>query len=221
MHQPIMRSTVRLLTGVAAVALLAGCSSLYYGTMEKFGVAKRDILVDRVQEARESQKEAKDQFKTALQRFSEVVKVQPSELSAKYDRLKSECDRSEAKANEVHDRIGAVEKVAGALFSEWKEELKQYSNRSLREASERKLTETRRRYDQYLAAMKRAESKIAPVLAALKDQVLFLKHNLNAQAVASLQAELTSVETNTQALVRDMDAAIREADAFLQTMAEK
>lgn len=216
-----LRPCLCCLTSVAAVVLLAGCSSLYYGTMEKFGFAKRDILVDRVEEARESQKEAKEQFKTALERFHEVVKVQPSELSAKYGKLKTEYDRSETRAKEVHDRIAAVEEVALSLFAEWKTELKQYSSSSLRDASERKLTETRRRYDQYLAAMKRAETKIAPVLSALKDQVLFLKHNLNAQAVASLQTELVSVETNTQSLVRDMDAAIREADTFLQSMAEK
>ena len=37
------------------------CQKAYYSTMEKFGVHKRDIMVDRVGEARDSQEEAKEQ----------------------------------------------------------------------------------------------------------------------------------------------------------------
>ena len=193
---------------------------MYFGTMEKLGYAKRDLLVKRVKSARKSQEEAKQQFKTALERFSEVVKLSDTELSAKYAKLKAEYDRSETKAGEVRDRIADVEDVANALFKEWKAELKQYSSKDLRAASERKYDATRARYEQYIDAMKRAEQKIGPVLTSLHDRVLFLKHNLNAQAIASLQTELTSVQTNTASLVREMEAAIREADAFLQTIAE-
>lgn len=38
---------------------LGGCSSAYYKTMENFGVEKRDILVDRVEEARDAQDDAR------------------------------------------------------------------------------------------------------------------------------------------------------------------
>jgi hypothetical protein len=37
---------------------LSGCSSMYYGTMEKLGVHKRDIMVDRIKEARDTQDRA-------------------------------------------------------------------------------------------------------------------------------------------------------------------
>ena len=66
-----------------------------------------------------------------------------------------------------------------------------------------------------MTAMHRAEAKIEPVLTPLRDQVLFLKHNLNAQAIASLQSELGRVEGDVSALIREMEAAIREADAFI------
>ena len=42
-----------------------GCQKAYYGTMEKFGVHKRDIMVDRVEEARDSQQEAKEQVQVS------------------------------------------------------------------------------------------------------------------------------------------------------------
>ena len=42
------------------------------------------------------------------------------------------------------------------------------------------MRQTRARYDQMIGAMKRAEGKLEPALQPLRDQVLFLKHNLNA-----------------------------------------
>ncbi len=36
---------------VLTLALASGCQSTYYGFMEKMGSHKRDILVDRVEEA--------------------------------------------------------------------------------------------------------------------------------------------------------------------------
>jgi hypothetical protein len=201
-----------------AVLLPVGCQSAYYTTLEKLGYHKRDILVSRVQDARDSQQEAKEQFASALDKFTSVVQVQGGELQDKYNQLKAEFDQSEAHAETVRQRIRAVEDVAEALFDEWQAELAQYSNARLRRASARQLAQTRQHYEPLIGAMKRAEAKIEPVLAVFQDQVLFLKHNLNAQAIASLQQELVSVETDVAALVRDMEASIAEADAFLKTM---
>ena len=206
------------LFAIPVLGLSAGCQAAYYGTMEKFGVHKRDIMVDRVEEARDSQHEAKEQFASALAEFRSVVDVQAKDLEATYDRLESELERSESRANTVRSRIKKVESVSKALFKEWEGELDEYTNPSLKEASERQLDETRRSYDVLMGAMKRAESKMEPVLAAFRDQVLFLKHNLNAQAIASLKGELTSLEGDIASLIRDMEASITEADAFIDTM---
>ena len=195
--------------------VLTGCSSAYYNTMEKFGVHKRDIMVDRVKEARDAQTEAKEQFKSALEQFTEVVQVKGGNLEAQYKKLNSEYERSKAKADQVHQRIDAVESVSEALFREWKAELREYANTSLRQDSERKLETTRRQYEQLITAMKRAESKIQPVLTVFHDQVLYLKHNLNAQAIASLQGEMLSLERTVDQLIREMEESIREADIFI------
>jgi len=198
----------------------AGCQSVYYGTMEKFGKYKRDILVDRVQEARDAQQETKVQFTSALEQFKSVVNVPSGELQKKYDTLKSELDKSESKASAVKKRIADVEDVADALFNEWTKELEQYNNADLKAASKKKLDQTRARYTQLIDAMKKAETKIEPVLSAFRDQVLFLKHNLNAQAVASLQSEVTTMEADISKLIAEMEKSIAEADSFIKTMQE-
>jgi hypothetical protein len=186
--------------------------------MEKFGYHKRDLLVRDVEKARDAQQEAKEQFASALDRFTKTLDIQGGELQDKYEALNAEYERSEAKAKAVRKRIASVEDVSEALFVEWNDELKQYSSSALRKKSQEQLTHTRSQYAQLIKAMKRAEVKMDPVLAKFKDQVLFLKHNLNAQAIASLKGELVSVEGNINALIKDLNASIQEADSFIAAM---
>ncbi|MBU0986512.1 MAG: DUF2959 domain-containing protein [Proteobacteria bacterium] len=203
---------------IGAALLFTGCQSAYYQAMEKVGVHKRDLLVGRVEKARDAQEEAKDQFKSALERFSTVINFDGGSLQEKYDQLSTELQQSESKSESVRERIESIEDVAEALFAEWQTELQQYTNASMRRTSQKKLTETRRQYQLLINAMKRAEQKIKPVLSAFRDQVLFLKHNLNAQAIASLKSELVSVESNVTSLIKEMEASIKEADKFIQSM---
>lgn len=203
------------------ICLLAGCQGAYYSAMEKVGYDKREILSDRVEKARESQQDAKEQFASALDRFRSVVAVDGGALEEKYETLNDEYEDSEAKAEKVRDRIESVEDVAQALFEEWTQELKEYSSAKLRRSSQKQLEATKARYTKLIKAMKRASAKMDPVLAAFKDQVLVLKHNLNAKAIAALEGELGSIQSDVEVLVREMEKSIAEADAFIKTMAEK
>ena len=171
-------------------------------------------------EARDSQSEAKEQFTSALDEFSTVLNFEGGELEEKYDKLNSEFKLSAEKAAVVRKRIWQVKDVAKALFKEWSQELDEYTSERLRRSSERKLKRTQQRYEQLISAMERAEEKIGPVLDAFRDQVLFLKHNLNAQAIASLQEELGSIENNIASLVAEMERSIEEADEFVKAMTE-
>lgn len=210
---------VLLLCSIGAMVILTGCQKAYYGTMEKFGYAKREILVDRVEDARDAQTEAKEQFSSALEQFTEVVGFTTGgDLEEKYEKLKDQFEDSEDKAAAVSKRIKDVESVAKALFAEWEDELDEYTSDELRQASQRKLDDTNRKYEKLIAAMKRAEAKIAPVLNAFRDQVLFLKHNLNAQAISSLQDEVVSVSADVSVLIKEMEASIAEADEFISGM---
>ncbi len=209
---------VRQIVLFAIMLGLSGCSTIYYGTMEKLGIHKRDIMVDRVKAARDTQNEAKQQFLTAMDQFKGVVNFHGGDLEKEYNRLNATLQRSEAAAVTVRNRIHAVEDVSDALFSEWRSELKQYSSDALRKASQRKYDLTKAKYDDLIKAMKKAESKLEPALVPLRDQVLFMKHNLNAKAIAGLSDELNSVQTNVDTLVRDMEKAIIEADAFIASL---
>jgi hypothetical protein len=206
-----------LLAAVLSLALL-GCQTAYYSAMEKLGYEKRDLLVSRVDAARDAQQEAKEQFEDALQQFIAVTNFSGGELEQQYNALKSEFEDSESRADDVRKRIDDVERVSRDLFDEWSGELEQYSNAEMRRTSKRQLDETRTRCQKLIKVMRSAENRLDPVLDAFRDRVLFLKHNLNARAVASLRGERAKVEADIGALIADMNRSIAEADGFIQAM---
>lgn len=209
---------VRLLALALAVTSLTACRSTYYSAMEQFGVHKRDILVDRVEEGRNDQEEAKEAFQSALDRFAAVVDVEGGTLQDKYEELNDQLETCESRALAVSDRIVSIETVASDLFDEWEAELDEYTSADLRTRSEQTLRQTRDRYDQLIGAMHRAEERMPPILSAFNDQVLFLKHNLNAQAIASLQGDVAALEGEISSLIAEMNNAIAEANAFISEM---
>lgn len=210
---------VRYLGWILALGLiLCGCRSAYYATMEKFGVYKRDLLKKSVVSARDSQKAASDQFKDALTRLRELYNVQGGDLEKTYDELNREYERSTSRANAVHKRVADMESVARDLFAEWENEIKQISSENLRQSSREKLQETQRRYEELHGALKRAEQSMDPVLVRFHDQVLFVKHNLNAEAIASLKGESADIQKEIAKLVQDLNAAIAKADTFIGTL---
>jgi DNA repair exonuclease SbcCD ATPase subunit len=194
---------------------ITACSSTYYGAMEKVGVHKRDILVDRVEDGRDAQAAAQKQFQSALEQFDSVVKLEETDLKKAYDKLNKEYKKSKDAADDVSMRIAKIESVADALFKEWKGELKQYENKNLRRSSEEQLKATKVRYQEMLASMKTAEQSMEPVLKIFYDNVLFLKHNLNAQAIGSLQSEFANLEGQIQDLIKSMNVAIDSSNKFI------
>lgn len=213
-----IRTALNVILLVGALPLLSACQSTYYSAMEQVGVHKRDILVDRVDNAKESQQEAQEQFASALEQYRAVVSFNGGELEELYNRLNAEYEDSEAAAEEVSGRIEKVEDVAEALFAEWEEELNLYTSTSLRRQSERQLNQTRSRYKSLIRAMKRAEARMQPVLSALQDNVLFLKHNLNARAIGALKGELEGIRQDVDLMIKEMTTAIQESDRFIADM---
>jgi len=198
--------------------LLSGCESTYYNAMEKVGIHKRDILIDRIEDTQEAQQEGQEQFKSALEQFKSVVNFDGGELEKVYNRLNDEYEASEKAAESIRNHIDDVESVAEALFEEWQDELEQYSSASLRRDSQKQLNATKRQYQRLLSSMQRAEKSINPVLTTMKDNVLYLKHNLNARAISSIKGELATINRDVSALLSNMQKAIDESDVFIRQL---
>ncbi len=208
----------RLLATALVVAATSGCESTYYAAAEKVGYDKREILADRVVDARDAQADAEQQFQSAQEQLIALIAFDGGDLERVYEDLSDEYEASRDAAEEVSERIDAIESVADALFDEWQDELEEYTNQRLRADSERKLKQTQRRYESLVRTMRRSEQKMAPVLAALKDNVLYLKHNLNARAVASLKTEFSKIDRDIDVLIEEMRKAIASSDEFIDSL---
>jgi len=212
----MQKHTTRMSVLLIMIALfVGGCSSAYYGAMEKVGIHKRDILVDRVEDARDSQSDAQKQFKSALEQFGAIVQIENTDLKDAYEKLNAEYEDSKEAAEAVSERIAKVESVAEALFEEWQKELEMYKSAKLRNSSKHKLKDTKARYNEMLASMHRAEKSMEPVLSSFQDNVLFLKHNLNAQAIGSLRAEFSTLKGEIGDLIQKMNVAIETSNQFI------
>lgn len=206
--------TLLVLTTVA----MLGCQSAYYSAMEKVGVHKRDIMLDRVESAQTAQQDAQQQFKSALDQLSQLINYDGGDLAAQYELVNDQYEASKASAEEVTARISAIENVADALFDEWNDEIQQYSSANLKQQSQQKMRKTQRNYQSLIKSMHRAKDRMAPVLSALKDNSLYLKHNLNAQAIGALQGEYKTIKRDVESLVAEMSKAIAQSQQFIDLL---
>ena len=203
-----------------AAASLAACSTVKYEALEQVGVYKRDILVDRVEDARDSQADTREEVLAAYEELNILIGEEGGELERQYKRLDRKVERSKDAIEDLDDHLAAIDEVSADLFEEWEEELAQYNSAALRADQEQKLRESRRQFTSLRQRMQVARDRVDPVMAVLNDNVLYLKHSLNAQALDALRGEATALEGKVDALIADMQVAIDEANAFINRMRE-
>lgn len=214
-------STMELIINWLGKVMLKKFRNVYYSARESIGDHKRDIVVYQVEHACTGLQETKDEFETALERFKTLINVHETTLEHRYNQLNRQYQFCKSKSDAVSDRISAIEQVSEALFNEWERELEEYSNTALRNRSKQQLKLTRQNYARLIKSMRKAESKILPVLAVFKDQVLYLKHNLNAQAIAALQSEFVAIGIDISQLIQAMEQTIAEASLFVSALVEQ
>src|SRR5262249_16766105 len=114
--------------------------------------------------------------------------------------------------------IASIDHVANDLFREWGKEIDEMKNSSLKNRSRAMLRDTRSRHEEYISHMRETESKMKPVLRAFQDQVLFLKHNLNARAIRSLKTTAAKIDADVTGLMASMERSMKEADEFIANL---
>ncbi len=207
----------RVLLVLVALSLNA-CATVQYSALEKIGIEKRDILIDRVEDARDAQEDTRVELVSAYEALSTLIGHDGGELEKRYKALDRAVDRAEDARDDLDGRLTSIDRVSTDLFDEWQDELKLYSSDTLRQDQTQKLAAARRQYAAMRQRMQTARDRVDPVMGVLQDNRLFLKHSLNAQALSALRSQAGVIEADVQALIRDMQAAIAEADAFIANM---
>lgn len=215
MDKVIKKQIIMCLGGLIFILGLAGCSNVYYSAMEKIGKEKRHLLVDNVEDVKESQTKAQEEFTDALTRIKELYGFEGGDLEKFYNRFKDSYEDCDDRAKQIEKRISDVKAVAKDLFTEWEAEINEIKDVKLKSSSRSSLRDAKAKYARLERVMTASTKKMAPVLAKLNDYVLYLKHNLNAKAVGALSGEVVSIEKEVSGLIRDMTASIKEAQSFI------
>ena len=213
-----MRRAVSLSLIVFAL-LLSGCHSTYYKAMRTLGKEKRDILVQRIKDAKKDQDQTKQKLQTTMESFQALTGFKGGSLEKSYKRLNSDYESAASQADKLHDKIQSIDQVSNDLFKEWQGEINAMDNGKLKSQDSVMLRNAKTRQATYMRAMRRTEDQIAPVLKAFHDQVLFLKHNLNARAVGSLKNTSAGLQSDVAGLVQSIDASSQEADKLIASLA--
>ena len=210
---------INLLLSTLLLFSFIGCQTTsYYKTKALFGVEKRELLFQSVQAAKESLQETKSAFQEASKNINVVINIKDEKMLERYARLEEAYENCESEADDVKGQLDTMDDMAEAFFSQWMEEMELYTNESFRNASKNKYNQMRKCFNKLSKTLRDVEIKFKPTLSGLRDQVLFLKHNINAQSVASLEDELVTVDADIDALIRSLDNAIKEADDFITSM---
>jgi hypothetical protein len=201
---------------LAALLLTTHCTTVYYSTWEKLGKEKRDLLRDNISYAKNEQKEVSEEFKDALTHLKEVYGLEGGNLEKSYTKVKASYENAEDKSSELKSRIDRVETIGNDLFKEWASEINQMENADYKRQSKIKLDDTKKKFNVMFAALENSYKTVPPVMRKLNDQVLFLKHNLNAQALGSLRGEVVRIEQDINKLQQEMVKSISESEKFIK-----
>lgn len=189
-----------------------------YSAYEAVGLEKRDLFKRRVLAVKEAQGDTKEDFKDALEQLKSVYKYDGGKLERAYNRLYNDYMDAKESAQEVTENIDQLETVADDLFREWDKEIESMGTYELKARSREKLQQTQSKFNSLRTHLKNSESRMAPVLAKLNDQVLYVKHNLNASALAGLKTEANRIEKDIDRLIDQINKASKQADEVIQTL---
>jgi Protein of unknown function (DUF2959) len=212
------RSVLRYVAAVAPLIVLVGCTSSYYKAMKTFGKEKRDILVSRVKDSKKDQQQAKEQIKTTMESFQELTGFQGGSLEKNYKKLNGEYEKAADSAQKLHNRIDSIDQVSGDLFKEWQKEIDGMENKKLKAQSAVLLRQSRLSEANYIKSMRQTEARMTPVITAFRDQVTFLKHNLNARAIGSLKGTSAQMSTDVDVLMVSLDSSMAQADSLIASL---
>jgi len=218
MKNLILNVFIIFLTFSCAKRIHKAVNDVKYSAYESVGMEKRDIFKREITNVKEDQEDTGEAFKDALTKLKEIYNVDGGDLEKQYTKLKNSLDDAKEESAELRERIRKVDEVANDLFVEWTEEINDIKTSELRAKSSKKLSQTKRKYKELESQLHRSEKKMDPVLSKLSDQVIFLKHNLNAKAIGGLKEEQGDIQADIKSLIKEVNESTRQADAFIELL---
>lgn len=209
---------MKFLIILLSFSLFSSCSTVYYNLWETLGKEKRDLLEMNMQSANEDQEDIEKEYKDSLDRIRKKYSFKEGELEQTYDRLSDDYEDIKNKQDDFSEKLKLISDIAYDLFDEWKKEARALDNKTYKRNSLRKLSSTKSSFSAVLANMKKVESRSSRILKKFHDQVIYIKHNLNAKIVGNLRTELNLLESEMTELIKEIQASRVQATKFISTL---
>lgn len=198
-------------------SFVAGCSGLKsLGIRQSQGLEAVDELLGEVEQVQVDAAVSKERAQGAMEALRALVGPEfRGDPAAGHAALVTAIGASEDQAEALQDDVRPLRKTGEAVFARWTEDLESFGNLAMRQRSQERLEETRRRYDAVLAAAVSAQLAYDAFNGDLGDHALFLENDFNASAVQVVAGELEGLRSRGKELAKRLDALSAACQAYV------
>jgi len=179
-----------------------------------------DGLLDRIERVHVEAELSKETSATAMHSLETICgpKFDGDAIKA-YEDLVDAIDDSEKQADKLRSSIAPMKKTAESVFAAWAKDLEGFGNAEMRQRSQVRLEETRKRYEVIASAVDPALWAYDALNRDLRDHALFLSHDFNADSIAALSTEVQGLGKDAGELERRLDECLHATEEYVRAAA--
>jgi hypothetical protein len=201
-----------------AVALAALGLATLATAQSNEGVKQTERLIKASGNTVKAIGETKVQLMKTMDVYNALMADDATDRKKLYKSVQKEMDNTEKRRMKITEEAAKMKSEADTLFAQWAESAAAIENPDLRKRSEDRLEATKASYAEIEAVGQKAADLYPPFMKDLQDQITYLGHDLNAEAVASLKPEVAKLNEKAQALVRSLDDTIGTANQKISAL---
>ncbi len=209
------RIVTNALAAVLPLTMITGCVTTNNG-----GPAKVEGLVGWVERVYVETELAKESAHSALETLKTIAASDfDGEAVAAYTQLMTAIKGSEDQARKVRANVVSMQRAARPVFTQWTNDLENFSSPEMRRRSLTRLADTRERYDAIVTTAEPAQTAYDAFNKSLRDHALFLGHDFNPTAVAEIQDGVKRLASTIAELDAQFDACLAAAQGYTRSAA--
>jgi hypothetical protein len=200
-------------------------ASLAFVAATTVGVAAQDEGVKQIQELIKTAKAevqsidtAKLQLQKTMDAYNAVMAPEVKDRRDAYKQLQKEMANTDKRRADVSTRSTKMNAEADKLFKSWEESTARIQSPDLRKRSEDRLKKTQDRFAELRQTGQNASSQYESFMKTMQDQVVYLGHDLNPGAVASLKPDADKLNTRAQDLYAVIDKITTAANTNISKL---
>lgn len=179
---------------------------------------RTDKLIEGAENLIKEAVKARNEIEKTLTSYNALFAGDVQDVRKAYKDVEKGLESTEKQRDEVKKRVDSMKVEADAYFASWNESLQQIGSDNLRKRSEDRMNETKSHFNGVLAAVADARGAYEPFAANLKDQWVYLGHDLNADGIASLKPDADELNSKARNLFKSIDDGMKKADEYVESL---